>query len=283
MELPLLGKVNTLSGLASKKIVEIMNMQSNDLERYHRILVEMIEAKAKPETAEWFTNYLKGAISYRGVKTPALKGILSEFFNESELDKQPDIVQLNHIRYWLSCPMAEDKLIAILWIKKWLKLRRTKDDATVAVNQIFELLENVFASGDIHDWSTNDWLCVRVLETIPPKHPEFVQRLISWHESTSVWQRRSGLLAFKKSAKTGYFHLEIEEIISKLLPSSERFIQTAIGWVLSDAARKHPDWAARLFDLHFEELSHEVITRHTKHLPSHVELKEKSRKRRRRN
>ena len=58
--------VNTLSGLASKKIVEIMNMQSNDLERYHRILVEMIEAKAKLETAEWFTNYLKGAISYRG-------------------------------------------------------------------------------------------------------------------------------------------------------------------------------------------------------------------------
>ena len=44
-----------------------MNMQPNDLERYHRILVEMIEAKAKLETAEWFTNYLKGAISYRTI------------------------------------------------------------------------------------------------------------------------------------------------------------------------------------------------------------------------
>ena len=47
MELTLSRKVKTLSGLASRKIVEIMNMQSDDLERYHRILVEMIEAKAK--------------------------------------------------------------------------------------------------------------------------------------------------------------------------------------------------------------------------------------------
>ena len=36
----------------------------------------------------------------------------------------------------------------------------SKDDA-IAVNQIFDLLEDVFASGEIHDWSTNDWLCVK--------------------------------------------------------------------------------------------------------------------------
>ena len=66
----------------------------------------MLEAEANPETAEWFTNYLKGAIRYRGVKTPALKGILSEFCRVTDLDKQPDSNQLNYIRYWLSNPMA---------------------------------------------------------------------------------------------------------------------------------------------------------------------------------
>ena len=161
--------------------------------------------------------------------------------------------------------------------------RRPTDEATAAVCQMFELLEETFASGDIDDWSTNDWLCVRVLETIPLKYPTFIDRLIGWHEASSLWQRRSGLLAFKKSAKTGHHQVEVEGIISKLLPSHERFVQTAIGWVLSDASRKYPNWAAQMFEIHFEHLSHEVIVRHTKHLPNHSDLKEQSRDRRRKN
>ena len=258
-----------------------MKKQLDDREEAHRLLAQMLEAEAKPETAEWFTNYLKGAISYRGVKTPALKGILSEFFDVTDLNKQSCSVQLEHIRHWLSTPLAEDKFIAILWLQQWLKRRRTSDEATAALCQIFELLEDTFASGDIHDWSTNDWLCVRVLETIPLKYPAFVERLIGWHTASSVWQRRSGLLAFKKSVKAGHFHVEVEELISKLVPSQERFVQTAIGWVLSDASRKYPDWSARIFDMHFQHLSHEVIVRHTKYLPNHADLKKRSRQRKR--
>ena len=260
-----------------------MESLSKNRKEAHGCLSQMLEAAANPETAEWFTNYLKGAIHYRGVKTPALKGILSEFFRVTDLDKQPDSNQIDHIRYWISNPMAEDKLIAIVWLQKWLKRRRTTDEATAAVCQMFELLEETFASGDIHDWSTNDWLCVRVLETIPLKYPTFIDRLIGWHEASSVWQRRSGLLAFKKSAKAGHYQVEVEGIISKLLPSHERFVQTAIGWVLSDASRKHPNWAAQMFEIHFEHLSHEVIVRHTKHLPNHSDWKKKSRDRRRKN
>ena len=260
-----------------------MESLSKNRKEAHGCLSQMLEAAANPETAEWFTNYLKGAIHYRGVKTPALKGILSEFFRVTDLDKQPDSDQIDHIRYWISNPMAEDKLIAIVWLQKWLTRRRTTDEATAAVCQMFELLEETFASGDIHDWSTNDWLCVRVLETIPLKYPTFIDRLIGWHEASSVWQRRSGLLAFKKSAEAGHYQVEVEGIISKLLPSQERFVQTAIGWVLSDASRKHPKWAAQMFERHFEHLSHEVIVRHTKHLPNHSDLKKKSRDRRRKN
>ena len=269
--------------LGSSYMDSVMKKQLEDRKEIHRLLSQMLEAEAKPETAEWFTNYLKGAISYRGVKTIALKGILSEFFRVTERDKQPCSVQLSHIRYWLSKPMAEDKFIAILWLQKWLKRRRASDEAAAALCQTFELLEDAFAAGDIHDWSTNDWICVRVLETIPLKYPAFIDRLIGWHEASSVWQRRSGVLAFKKSAKAGHYHLEVERIISKLLPSEERFVQTAIGWVLSDASRKHPNWAARIFNRHFAHLSHEVIVRHTKHLPNHVDLKKQSRARRLKN
>ena len=79
--------------------------------------------------------------------------------------------------------MAEDKLIAILWLKNWLKVQGTGSDATEAVSLLLVLLEDVFAAGDIHDWSTNDWLCVRVLETIVEKYPRL----------TAAWWPRHNL------------------------------------------------------------------------------------------
>ena len=76
-----------------------------------------------PRTARWFNNYLKGAITYRGLKTPALKNILKELFRLTSVDQLPGEIQLGHIRFWLAAPMAEDKLTSILWLKHWLKNR----------------------------------------------------------------------------------------------------------------------------------------------------------------
>ncbi len=86
--------------------------------QYHTRLVEMLTALANPETADWFTNYLKGEITYRGLKTGMLRGILAEFHEVTQIDQLPDEVQLGQIRYWLAKPMAEDKLTAILWLQK---------------------------------------------------------------------------------------------------------------------------------------------------------------------
>ena len=175
--------------------------------------------------------------------------------------------------------MAEDKLIAILWLKKWLKAQSKNTGRLDTASKALEMLEEVFRAGEIHDWSTTDWLCVRVLESIPEMVPELNERLMAWANAQSIWQRRSSLLAFKKSVKNGRFHSEVEALITRLLPSGERFIQTAIGWVLSDASRNYGGWASKLFDIHFDALSHEVIVRHTKRLPNHAELKRRSRAR----
>ena len=55
-----------------------------------------------------------------------------------------------------------------------------------------------FAAGDINDWSTNDWLCVRVLETVPIRYPMVIERLMGWVDADSLWQRRSAYLPLKK-------------------------------------------------------------------------------------
>ena len=249
-------------------------------EKYHQMLDGLFSARADQKTADWFTNYLKGVICYRGLKTPMLKEVLKAFFKQSQAESWPSDIQLAHIRYWLSKPMAEDKLTAILWLEIWLKNHLKTQDNTPYIDQALSMLEACFEAGDIHDWSTNDWCCVRILELIPEKAPTFIPRLISWQVSTSLWQRRSAILAFKKVAKNGSYHAEIATLIGNLLPSNERFVQTGIGWVLADASRKYPDWAALQFDTYFNLLNHEVIVRHAKYLAHYDALKQRSKERR---
>ena len=59
--------------------------QTDDLDFHHQILIKMLESQAEQKTAEWFTNYLKGEIEYRGLKTGMLKSILSEFYKKQNL------------------------------------------------------------------------------------------------------------------------------------------------------------------------------------------------------
>ena len=40
--------------------------QTDDLDYHHQLLIKMLESQAEQKTAEWFTNYLKGEIEYRG-------------------------------------------------------------------------------------------------------------------------------------------------------------------------------------------------------------------------
>ena len=251
-----------------------------ELDKYHQVLVSMLESQADAKTAEWFTNYLKREIEYRGLKTKQLRKILIEFFDETKLDDLEESQQLAHIKHWLSKPMAEDKLTAILWLQDLVKSKLKKNSKNSDLSGAISVIESAFKHNYIHDWSTNDWLCVRVLELIPEKAPSYVPRIKKWIESESIWQRRSALLAFKKMSKQGKYHSIIEDMIAKMLPCEERFVQTAIGWVLADCSRNYPKWVEALFQKYFDLLSKEVITRHTKHLPTHDVFKRRKKRKR---
>lgn len=54
-----------------------------------------------------------------------------------------------------------------------------------------------------------------------------------------------------------------------LAKKRERFIRTGIGWVVSDLPKSHPGKAAALVEGHFNDLSAEVVRRHTRYLPGH--------------
>ena len=77
----------------------------------NRLQIELTNA-ADNKTKEWFENYLKGSIEYRGVKTPKIRSIVNKWYKEEEIFNKPLKKQLKLVSGLIAESKAEDKLTA---------------------------------------------------------------------------------------------------------------------------------------------------------------------------
>ena len=239
-------------------------------------LQRRLDAVADPGTKAWFENYLKHVIGYRGVKTPVVTRIVAEWRSEHRLERLPDDDQLAMARSLIGESLAEDKFAGILYMQKYL-VRRLQPDRLLAV------AEGLFAEGAFFDWSTSDWFSVRVLGPLIRRGGNgAAERIAGWRTAADLWQRRAAIVPFRAVVRDESYHPLIETTVAALVAERERFIQTGIGWVLSDMARVHPGVAAAVVERHFDDLSPEVIRRHTRYLPDHERYKARKRSSRKR-
>ena len=230
-----------------------------------------LDAVADPGTKTWFENYLKQVVGYRGVKTPVVARIVAEWRSEHRLERLPDEDQLALARSLIEESLAEDKFAGILYMQKYLA-RRLQPDRLLAV------AEGLFAAGAFFDWSTSDWFSVRVLGPLIRRGgTEAAERIAGWRTAEDLWQRRAAIVPFRAVVRDKSYHPVIGATVAALAGERERFIQTGIGCVVSNMAKVHPRVAATLVERHFDELSAEVILRHTRHLPDHERYKKRKR------
>ena len=230
-----------------------------------------LDTVADPGTKTWFENYLKHAIGYRGVKTPVVARIVAEWRSEHGLEGLPDEDQLAVARSLIEESLAEDKFAGILYVQKYLA-RRLQPDRLLAV------AEGLFAEGAFFDWSTTDWFSVRVLGLLIRRSgTRAAERIAGWRTAEDLWQRRAAIVPLRAVVHDETYHPLIEATVAGLVGDHERFIQTGIGWVVSDMANVHPSVAATLVERHFDDLSAAVIRRHTRHLPDHGRYKKRKR------
>ena len=231
-----------------------------------------LEEVSDEKTKKWFENYLKNVISYRGVKTPTVARIVSHWRVDEAIDKLPLKKQMEIACNLIREKKAEDKFAGIIYIQKYLSGKLETDILLQNFNHLYD--QEVF-----WDWSTTDWFCIRVLDPLITRSEDTVALEIgSWYKSRNLWQRRSSIVSFRGSAKKNKHLAIIKRNVASLVKEDERFIQTAIGWLISELSRNYPDEANDIVLKHFSDLSYEVISRHTKYLPDHKKLKERKRK-----
>ncbi len=228
-----------------------------------RKLQDHLQKASKPETKKWFENYLRNVISYRGVKTPVIHKILDHWRIEEGLGASPLRKQFEIACHLIRQEKAEDKFAGIIYIQKYLYKE-------MGVKVLLRHFDRLYRENCFWDWCTTDWFCVRVLDPMIVFHGKFTAEIIAnWRKKENFWQRRSSIISFRGVSREKKYHGLIKKVIADLIKEQDRFIQTAVGWTLSDLSKIYPEVAEKIVEKHFKFLLPEVIRRHTKHLPKH--------------
>lgn len=248
-----------------------MSIAIDERRRLTAELVQQIEQHSDLKTKQWFDNYLKGAIAYKGLKTPQVAKLVKAWHKRHNLSQYELEEQLLLCCDLIAGEFAEEKFAGTIYLQTFLLSK-------LDYEFLLEACDRLFQNGYFFDWSTTDWFCTRILDPAIVKHGlEAANIVAGFRRSENLWQRRASIVPFRHPSKDSQYHPTIERIIADLLPSDERFIQTGIGWVLADMSKLYPAEAEAIFRQYFHQLSREVIDRHTKHLSCHKALKQMKR------
>jgi 3-methyladenine DNA glycosylase AlkD len=231
-----------------------------------------LNAHATAATREWWTKYLRGAASFRGVKMGDVRKAVHAWFKEERLGEHLSIGQQKDLAVMLlEEDYTEDKLAGVLFLQEILLPAGALD-----WRSDLPRFAHLFDGGYIRDWNVCDWLCVKVLGPLVEQQGEACARVISeWRGAQSVWQRRASVVSFANLAREGDqnfpgFTEMVLDNCSHLLGSQERFAQTGVGWVLRELSRSDQGRVIGFVGANLDRLSREALKNATKYLPPEV-------------
>jgi 3-methyladenine DNA glycosylase AlkD len=231
-----------------------------------------LDTHATAATREWWTKYLRGAASFRGVKMGDIRTAVHAWFREERLGEHLSVGQQKDLALMLlEEDYTEDKLAGVLFLQEILLPASALD-----WRSDLPRFARLFDEGHIRDWSICDWFCVKVLGPLVEQQGEACARVISeWREANSVWQRRASVVAFVNLASEGDrnfpgFTEMVLDNCSHLLRSEERFEQTGVGWVLRELSRSDEGRVIKFVEANLGRFSREGLKNATKYAPPEV-------------
>ena len=177
-----------------------------------------------------------------------------------------------------SCEYTEDKLAGFLLLAE-------HSIAELRTNDV-ERLGKPLSSGNVADWNSCDWLCVKVIGPFIDAggHGEGTfkiraKRIAEWRSADTLWQRRAAAVSFVYLAGrdpepfAGFRDLLLD-VCETNTSDPARFSQTSVGWLLRELSVVDPDRVKKFLFEH-PELSDEARNNATKRMGG----KKKKRKR----
>jgi 3-methyladenine DNA glycosylase AlkD len=205
----------------------------------------------------FWARYLRGAAQFRGVTMAAVREHVHRWWSDHGLGEHPATVGKRIALALIEQPMTEDKLAGILVLQELLGDQLRAGDLPA--------FARLFAAGHLADFHLADWFSMKVLVTLVERAPgraDTARALAEWRLADTTWQRGAACLAFKKLALHGdREHPGLTELVLRVCAtvvwSSERFDQTAVGWVLRELSRAEPARVEAFYRRHAQLMSKE--------------------------
>lgn len=199
-------------------------------------------------TKEGAERYLRGVISFHGVKTPLLNTLYRELLPEIrklELSKALDLAGS-----LLASSFAEEKGLAI----RILNTRRKELDF-----DFLERFEPLFRK-HVFDWATADGLSGKVFRHLIERHEtKLTQKIVSWRNDPSLWMQRMAAVSFVCLARHGGVTNEVLKVCTTTIKNPERFTQLGTGWVLRELWLAEPERVEKFIETNLHRFSREGL------------------------
>ncbi|HEY9422405.1 MAG TPA: DNA alkylation repair protein [Thermoanaerobaculia bacterium] len=201
-----------------------------------RAIEKSLRPLGHPERAEGAKRYLKSDLDFLGVDMPGLRSAARAWLKEHpELDR-PGLLGL----------------VEALWATRVHELRAfgiellTARKALLLSEDIGFLEDLLRRSGS---WAYVDTIAVHLVGFLVERDARLNARLDRWVKDEDFWIRRSALLALLLPLRRGDGDWpRFIRYADALLHEKEFFIRKAIGWVLREVSKKHPDRVRSFLD-----------------------------------
>jgi 3-methyladenine DNA glycosylase AlkD len=205
--------------------------------------------------AEQEKRYLKSRLEHHGASVPAIRKVVRDAWRDAGgLDREQllSVVQALWARPVHECRMAAVELLEL--------------GAAVLAPADIALLERLIRQS--RTWALVDGLAASVTGPLVERHPELGAVLDRWAADHDFWLRRSALLALLPGLRRGAGDFErFARYADAMLDEREFFVRKAIGWVLRDTARKHPELVAAWLEPRAARASGVTVREAVKYLP----------------
>jgi 3-methyladenine DNA glycosylase AlkD len=216
-----------------------------------------LRAAGSPRRAASEQNYLKSTMPFAGTTVPQARAIVTGWRRaHPELARQ----QLTTVAAALwNGPFFECRLATVLLLTDRRELLEAAD-ATI-VEQMLR------TSGT---WALVDGLAADVMGSLVERFAELHATLDRWAADGDFWLRRSALLALLGPLRRGdTTNFErFSRYADEMLTERQFFIRKAIGWVLRETAKKHPELVADWLEPRIERASGVTVREAIKWLPA---------------
>lgn len=208
----------------------------------HHLHVQVAEF-GTPQRAAAERAYLKSTLRHLGAPVPAVRRVVRNWVRHHPGLMHDDLFAIAD-ELW-SEPVHERRLAAIELLQA-VPRRIDVDDLPWLERRLREC----------HTWALVDPLAGLVVADLAAREPVQVMPVLDqWVLDGDFWIRRAAVLALRSALRRGEQMDRLFRYAEGLLPDTEFFVRKAVGWVLREAAPRHPREVSTWLRDHVDEIS----------------------------